>query len=83
MWAVALWLDGLHDNRPGLLWGAGLLVAAAGLTKYFGFALVPLLAAHAAWHMRERGDAPTRWATAVLPGEALVQRLVLVSGQCN
>lgn len=45
-WAVVLWLRGL--DRPGrkTLAGAAGLIAAAGLTKYFGAALVPLLAAY-------------------------------------
>jgi hypothetical protein len=53
MWALALWLDGLDGDKPLRLWGAAVLVAAAGLTKYFGFALIPLLAAYAGWHARE------------------------------
>jgi 4-amino-4-deoxy-L-arabinose transferase-like glycosyltransferase len=45
-WAVALWLQGTADDRWTSSLGAGLLAAAAGLTKYYGFALVPLLLLH-------------------------------------
>jgi len=66
VWAIVLWLDGLHEDRPGRLWAAGLLTAAAGLTKYFGFALVPLLGAYALCHVRERGEV-NRVGLTVLP----------------
>lgn len=65
--ALALWLDGLHDDKPSRLWAAGLLVAAAGLTKYFGFALIPLLAAHAGWRAWERAAPSGWWRPVALP----------------
>ncbi len=45
-WAIALWLRGLDSGRAGLLACAALLAAAAALSKYFGAALLPLLAAY-------------------------------------
>lgn len=46
VFAVFLWLEGMERGRVAMLAGAGLLVAAAGLTKYAALALVPLLLAH-------------------------------------
>lgn len=56
-WAVAWWMDGIERRNNRSLIIAGLLVAAAALTKYFGIALLPLLAAYAI--MRRRDD--WRW----------------------
>jgi len=55
IWAVVFWLDGLEQNRPNKILFAGLLMALAILTKYFGVALVPLLAVHAAMEKRKPG----------------------------
>ena len=46
LWSIELWLAGLEKNRNSLLAVSALLAAAATLTKYFGIALVPLLAAY-------------------------------------
>lgn len=45
-WALVLWLRGLDRDRRATLAAAAGLVALAGLTKYFGVALVPLLATY-------------------------------------
>ncbi|MBX9788986.1 MAG: glycosyltransferase family 39 protein [Pirellulales bacterium] len=42
-WAVALWLGGERRGRSWSFVLAGLCIAAAALTKYFGICLVPLL----------------------------------------
>ena len=47
VWAVSYWIDG--NEAPYHMWpmlGAGLMIAAAGLTKYFGASLIPLLASY-------------------------------------
>ncbi len=46
VWALYFWMGGIerHDMRRVL--AAAVLVAVAGLTKYFGIALIPLLVAH-------------------------------------
>ena len=62
VWAVVFWVEGLEQNSSAKLIAAGLLVALAMLTKYFGVALVPLLAAHGAMQKRQLGG----WAAALL-----------------
>lgn len=46
VWAVCLWLRGLERDSRATLLLAALLVALAGLTKYFGVSLIPLLLAY-------------------------------------
>jgi len=43
VWAIFFWIEGLKQNAPVKLCLAGLLIAACGLTNYFGFCLIPLL----------------------------------------
>ena len=62
VWAVVLWIDGTKQNDFGRLAGAGLLMALAALTKYFGLCLIPLLAAYSLMHQRRLG----RWAAYLL-----------------
>jgi 4-amino-4-deoxy-L-arabinose transferase-like glycosyltransferase len=52
VWSIECWMCGLEQSSALLLFLASLLVAAAALTKYFGVALVPLLAVYTA--ARER-----------------------------
>jgi len=44
VWAIYFWRRGLRGGGPTHLALASLLVAACGLTKYFGVSLIPLLA---------------------------------------
>lgn len=62
VWAVVLWMEGLIRNAFWLLAGAGLLMALAVWTKYFGIALVPLLAVYGGMVRRKAGW----WAAALL-----------------
>ncbi len=62
VWAVVLWVDGTKRNDFGRLAGAGLLIALAVLTKYFGLCLVPLLAAYSLMNQRRLG----RWTVYLL-----------------
>jgi 4-amino-4-deoxy-L-arabinose transferase-like glycosyltransferase len=57
VWAIVLWERGLRNDRRAVLAliGMGLCIAAATLTKYFGFALVPLLAVHGLMRLRRPG----------------------------
>jgi hypothetical protein len=62
VWAVVLWIEGMEKGGSGRLAGAALLVALAGLTKYFGICLVPLLFVHGLLLRRRLG----RWAALLL-----------------
>jgi len=55
VWSIVFWERGLRNDDPLCLIWAGLLVAACGLTKYFGIALVPLLCVHALVVRRRAG----------------------------
>ncbi|MEX2286818.1 MAG: glycosyltransferase family 39 protein, partial [Planctomycetaceae bacterium] len=52
-WLLAIWLTvrAADTGKAWLLLLAGLAAAAAAMTKYFGIALVPLLAVY--WYLRE------------------------------
>ncbi|MGA9528721.1 MAG: glycosyltransferase family 39 protein [Terriglobales bacterium] len=56
VWAMILWIEGLEPLNAWCLTGAGVLMAAAFLTKYFAVALVPLLAAYAFLRLRRLGN---------------------------
>ncbi|MEY2545012.1 MAG: hypothetical protein QOG48_129 [Verrucomicrobiota bacterium] len=49
LWSIELWLRGLELNKWTLSILSALLIVAAALTKYFGIALVPLLALYTIW----------------------------------
>ena len=69
VWAVILWIEGLAPRKAGYLAGAGLLIAASALTKYFGASLILLLAAYSLVRLRRLGN----WAWYLLiPVGALV-----------
>jgi 4-amino-4-deoxy-L-arabinose transferase-like glycosyltransferase len=46
LWSIEFWLRGLAQDRWPWLLGSALLITATTFTKYFGIALVPLLAAY-------------------------------------
>lgn len=46
VWSIECWMRALDRNSAWLLFFASILVATAVLTKYFGIALVPLLAVY-------------------------------------
>jgi len=56
VWSVYFWIRGCDRSDPLLLTAAALLTAGAGLTKYFGVSLVPLLALYS---ISERGRRST------------------------
>jgi 4-amino-4-deoxy-L-arabinose transferase-like glycosyltransferase len=62
LWAVEFWLRWME--RSNWRWGvaAGALIALAGLTKYFGFALLPLLLVDGGLRKRRLGS----WALPLL-----------------
>jgi 4-amino-4-deoxy-L-arabinose transferase-like glycosyltransferase len=55
VWSLVLWMEGLAENRPAKLWISAFLIAACGLTKYFGFALIPLALAYSLMERRKIG----------------------------
>lgn len=59
VWAIFFWITGLESDRGGMLRMAvaAILVVAAGLTKYFGLTLIPLLAVYPLW----RREPARRW----------------------
>jgi len=56
VWAVILWIEGLEPRKAWYLAGSGVLIAAAVLTKYFGAALILLLAAYSLARLRRLGS---------------------------
>ena len=46
VWAVVFWVEGIEQEKAGKLAIAGILIAAAEMTKYYGACLMPLLAIH-------------------------------------
>jgi len=56
VWAVILWIEGLAPRKPWYLAGSGMLIAASALTKYFGAALILLLAAYSLARLRRVGS---------------------------
>ncbi len=59
VWAAFLWLRGLETRRAADLVGAALLMGLCPLAKYFGLALLPLLATYA--FLRERRVSAWAW----------------------
>jgi hypothetical protein len=56
VWAVILWIEGLQPREAWYLAGAGVLIAASALTKYFGASLILLLAAYSFARLRRSGN---------------------------
>ena len=56
VWAVILWIEGLEPRKGWYLAGSGVLMAAGVLTKYFGAALILLLAAYSLARLRRFGS---------------------------
>ncbi len=55
IWAVIFWVEGLEPVKPSYLMAASVLIAASGLTKYYGMALVPLLLLYSWLRLRRMG----------------------------
>ena len=68
VWSVIFWTEGIGKNDFRKLSVAGLMIALATLTKYYGVCLIPLLAAYSLGETRGLG----RWAAClVIPLAAL------------
>jgi 4-amino-4-deoxy-L-arabinose transferase-like glycosyltransferase len=56
LWAIIFWIEGLEPQKPRYLALSALLITLCALTKYFGAALVPLLAAYSLARQRRLGN---------------------------
>jgi len=95
VWAIVFWVEGMEQNNFRKLSGAGLLIAAAALTKYFGMALLPLLAVHALIEKRGAGRwfaclmiplavmGEYQWTTHALYGRALFSQAIDYTGHAQ
>jgi 4-amino-4-deoxy-L-arabinose transferase-like glycosyltransferase len=62
VWAIVLWVEGMERENFRQLSAAGLLIAMAVLTKFFGVCLIPLLVAYSLIYRRRFG----RWIACLL-----------------
>jgi Dolichyl-phosphate-mannose-protein mannosyltransferase len=62
IWAIIFWIEGLEPQKPYCLAISAFLITFCALTKYFGIALIPLLAAYSLARQRRLG----RWALYLL-----------------
>ncbi len=56
LWAIIFWIEGFEPQRPSYLAISALLITLCALTKYFGMALIPLLAAYSLARQRRLGS---------------------------
>ncbi len=56
LWAIIFWIEGIEPSKPHYLAISALLISLCALTKYFGIALIPLLAAYALVRQRRVGS---------------------------
>jgi 4-amino-4-deoxy-L-arabinose transferase-like glycosyltransferase len=88
VWAVVFWVEGLEADDYGKLSVAGGLIALSMLSKYFGVALLPLLAAYSLVEKRRFGPwagclliplaamCAYQWITHALYGRALMTETI-------
>ncbi len=55
LWAIIFWLEGLQPQKPRYLAISAVLITLCALTKYFGIALIPLLAVYSLARQRRLG----------------------------
>jgi hypothetical protein len=56
LWAVIFWVEGFEPRKPGSLAISVVLTTSCALTKYFGIALIPLLAVYSLARQRRVGS---------------------------
>jgi len=56
IWAIIFWIEGTEPSRPHYLAISALLIALCALTKYFGIALIPLVAGYSLARQRRLGS---------------------------
>jgi 4-amino-4-deoxy-L-arabinose transferase-like glycosyltransferase len=56
LWAIIFWIEGFEPQKAHYLALSALLITLCALTKYFGMALIPLLAAYSLVRQRRLGS---------------------------
>ncbi|MGA8439980.1 MAG: glycosyltransferase family 39 protein [Candidatus Sulfotelmatobacter sp.] len=56
LWAVIFWIEGFAPQKPLYLLGSALLITACALTKFFGIALIPLIAVYSLARQHRLGN---------------------------
>ena len=56
IWAIIFWIEGLEPQKPRYLAASALMITLCALTKYFGIALILLLAAYSLARLRRLGS---------------------------
>lgn len=56
LWAIIFWMEGLEPPRPDYLIISVVLISLCALTKYFGAALMPLLAVYSLARLKRLGS---------------------------
>jgi hypothetical protein len=56
LWAIIFWIEGFEPQKPHCLAISALLITLCALTKYFGIALIPLLAVYSLARQRRLGS---------------------------
>jgi hypothetical protein len=56
LWAIIFWIEGLEPQKPSYLAISAVLITLCALTKYFGIALIPLLAVYSLARQRRFGS---------------------------
>jgi|CZKJ01.1.fsa_nt_gi 4-amino-4-deoxy-L-arabinose transferase-like glycosyltransferase len=55
LWAIIFWIEGVEPQKPGYLVISALLITLCALAKFFGIALIPLLAVYSLARQRRLG----------------------------
>jgi hypothetical protein len=56
LWAIIFWIEGFEPQKPHYLGISVVLITLCALTKYFGIALIPLLAVYSLVRQRRLGS---------------------------
>ncbi len=56
LWAIIFWVEGFEPQKPRSLAISAVLITLCALTKYFGIALIPLLAVYSLARQRRLGS---------------------------
>ncbi|MFZ0418275.1 MAG: glycosyltransferase family 39 protein [Candidatus Sulfotelmatobacter sp.] len=56
LWAIIFWIEGVEPQNSAYLITSALLITLCSLTKFFGIALIPLLAAYSLARQRRLGN---------------------------